>query len=113
MRIAATVLQVLLALAFLGAGGSKLYKAEQLIPEFQEFGLPFAAIYIIGGLEIAGAIGLWIRPLRKLAALGLACLMLGAIGSHIKAAHALGQSVPSAVLLVLLVSLLLLWRKAD
>jgi len=109
MRIAAIILQILLTVAFLAAGGVKLAGAEDIVAQFQEFGLPEAAMYAVGGLEVAGALGLWIRPLRFPAAIGLIGLMLGAVGSHVMVGHPADQIAPSAVLLVLLLTTLWLW----
>ncbi len=47
-------------------------------------------MYLIGTAEVAGAIGLWLTmkpigpwPLRRLAALGLAVVMIGALVTHV------------------------------
>lgn len=112
MRIATTILQLLLTVAFLGAGGVKLAGAEDIVAQFQEFGLPLEAMYAVGGLEVAGALGLWIRPLRVFAALGLIGLMIGAVGSHVMVGHPADQIIPSAALLVLLAIVLGLWRSS-
>ncbi len=98
MRIASTVLRALLAFAFFAAGGAKLSGAEALAEQFVEFGLPPWSMTVVGALEVAGAIGLMIPKLSRLAAGCLAALMVGAIGAHVSVGHELGQSVPATVL---------------
>ena len=60
----------LLALAFVAAGGAKLYGVPMLVEEFQHIGLGQWFRYATGGLEIMGAILLLVP--RK-AALGGCC----------------------------------------
>jgi len=93
------VLAVLLALAFLMAGGGKLSGQEEMIQNFEKWGLSVTMMYAIGVAEILGAIGLLVKPTRFLAALGLMALMAGAIGTHLLNAE---QFIPPLVLLILL-----------
>jgi putative oxidoreductase len=69
------VLQVLLALVFIGAGMSKLGGAPEMIVMFDDIGAGQWFRYVTGILEVAGAVGLLIPRLRGLAALGLSVLM--------------------------------------
>ena len=69
--------------AFIGAGGMKLSGAEQMHASFAAMGLPIWFGYFIGACEVAGGIGIWIRKLSGLAALGLVLIMIGALGYHI------------------------------
>nr|MDT0663276.1 DoxX family protein [Micromonospora sp. DSM 115978] len=73
------VLQVLLAIGFGMAGGSKLAGQEQQVQLFDDIGVGQWLRYLTGALEVAGAIGLLIPALAGLAALGLAAVMLGAV----------------------------------
>ena len=88
MNIALWILQALLALLFLFAGGTKLYfSAEQMakMGSPNQVQLPGMLIKFIGVCEILGAFGLilpgllrikqWLTPL---AAAGLVIIMLGA-----------------------------------
>ena len=102
---------VLPTLAFLMAGGAKLSGAEEMVQNFSRYGLPTAFMYFIGACEVAGAVGLWLTttvigpwPLRRLAALGLAIIMVGAVAMH--AVHdPIMNALPAAILLALLVFL--------
>ncbi len=95
------ILRIIVAVAFLLAGGAKLAGAKPLADQFEEFGLPRFMMYLVGVLEIAGAVGLFILPLAVWAALGLSALMLGAIANHIKAKHKFDKMAPSLGLLIM------------
>lgn len=94
MTVVAWILQIVLALVFLGAGGMKLARPK---PALVAAGMGYAedfsepAIKTIGALEVLGAIGLilpavtGIAPvLVPLAALGLALAMAGAVVVHVR-----------------------------
>jgi len=109
MSIALWVVQVLVAVAFLGAGATKLSQPKEKLLEnmawVEDFSQP--TVRIIGALEILGAIGVvvpaltgilpWLTPL---AALGLVLLMLGAALTHLRRTE-YGYIIMNAVLLVL------------
>jgi len=94
MTVVAWILQIVLALAFLGAGGMKLARPK---PALVAAGMGYAedfsssAIKTIGLLEVLGAIGLvlpavtgvatWLVPV---AAIGLALTMAGAVVVHLR-----------------------------
>lgn len=106
-HITGWALAVILALAFLMAGGTKLSGQAEMVENFDKWGLSSTAMYLIGLAEILGAIGLLVPRTRFLAALGLMALMLGAIGTHLLNTETF---VPPLVLLLLL-SLLAWVRK--
>jgi len=89
---------VLLSLAFLMTGISKLTGQEEMVLNFEKWGFPLAFMYFVGASEIAGAIGLLITKFRGLASIGLVLLMMGAIGTHILNSEAF---IPPLVLLLL------------
>jgi len=72
----------LTAVAFLGGGIGKLMGVEMMHQSFATLGLPVFFGYFIGICEVAGAIGIFIRRLSSLAALGLAVIMIGAMYYH-------------------------------
>ncbi|WP_225924736.1 DoxX family protein [Pseudonocardia abyssalis] len=94
VSVVAWILQIVLALAFLGAGGMKLARPK---PALVAAGMGYAedfsssAIKTIGLLEVLGAIGLvlpavtgiatWLVPV---AAIGLALTMAGAVVVHVR-----------------------------
>jgi putative oxidoreductase len=95
-------LSVLLALAFLGSGGSKLVnaKAAEGRPYDQQFvawGYPAWARLVVGAAEVMGALGLLLPRTRFLAAAGLTVLMLGAIATHLRAGEVAYAPIPLAL----------------
>jgi uncharacterized membrane protein YphA (DoxX/SURF4 family) len=76
--ITAWVLQILLGLAIVAAGASKLLAEAGAVKMFDDIGVGQWLRLVIGVLEIAGAAGLMIPRLRALAALCLLLLLLGA-----------------------------------
>lgn len=110
MLIALWVVNVLLAVAMLGAGTMKLIKSRE---DLLAAGMAWvqdaapAAIKAVGGIEILGAIGL-IAPLATgiapiltpLAAVGLAVVMLGAVALHVRRKESIVPALPLAVVAV-------------
>jgi hypothetical protein len=115
-----TVLQIIVGLGLLNvwllrAKSSTAYRggtATSLREEFQAYGLPEAAFYVVGALKItAGVIliaGVWIPLPVGLAAGVVAALMVGALAMHVKVGDPLMKSLPAALMLVMSVAILLL-----
>lgn len=82
----------------IGAGSAKLAGVPMLHQSFATLGLPVFFGYFIGACEVAGGIGLFIKKLSSLAALGLAFIMAGAAYYHIN--YDMQGLPPSIVLLV-------------
>jgi uncharacterized membrane protein YphA (DoxX/SURF4 family) len=109
MSIALWIVQGLLAVAFLGAGATKLSQPKEKLlknmPWVEDFSQP--AVRLIGAAEVLGALGVvlpaltgvlpWLTPL---AALGLVLLMVGAALTHLRRKE-YGNVAINAVLLVL------------
>src|SRR3954454_9453937 len=108
MNVVAWILQIVLAIAFLGSGVMKVVRPK---PALVSAGMGFAedfsdgAVKAIGVLEIVGAVGLilpWVLNvapvLTPIAAIGLALVMAGAVVVHIRRKE---QFVPPLVLGVL------------
>jgi putative oxidoreductase len=93
------VVRGLLALAFVAAGGAKLYGVPMLVEEFQHIGLGQWFRYVTGGFEIMGAILLLLPQKAALGALLLICIMIGAVITHLFVIG--GSPVPAIVLLAL------------
>jgi uncharacterized membrane protein YphA (DoxX/SURF4 family) len=86
--IAAVILSVLLALVSLAAGAPKAQFKGDVAESLVAKGLSSALVRLIGLAEVAAAAGLvagiWWQPLGIAAAVGMAVLLLGAIGYHVK-----------------------------
>lgn len=80
-------------------GGS----ARNMREEFAAYGLPFEVMCLIGGLKIALAIalivGIWVPSIVMPAAIGMAVLMLGAIGMHLKVGDPPMKALPAVCML--------------
>ena len=99
------VLQVLLASQFAMAGVMKLSGSPVMVDMFTEIGAGQWFRYLVGGLEVAGAVGLLLPALCGLAALGLVGLMVGAVVTSV---FVLDES-PAMPLGFLLVAALIAW----
>jgi len=112
MNVVLWILQVLLALLFLFAGGSKLVMSAEALSQPatpNQMMLPVAFLRFIGVCEFLGGLGLVLPGLFKikqyltpLAALGLAIIMVGAV-----IYSALGGLIPVALVNLVIVLLLL------
>lgn len=72
------VVQAVLASQFAGAGIMKLSGAPEMVDMFATIGAGQGLRYLVGALEVAGAVSLLVPRLAGLAALGLVALMVGA-----------------------------------
>lgn len=90
-------ISALLTLAFLVFGGMKFASPQQLLDNFSSWGYPSGSHYLVGLAEVSGAVGLFVRPLAKYAALGLGLLMIGAVATHVLHPP-LAAGIPSFVL---------------
>ncbi|MBA2473910.1 MAG: DoxX family protein [Pseudonocardiales bacterium] len=109
--IALRVVQVLLAAFFLlAAAGPKLVGQQYAVEMFTQIGAGQWLRYLVGGLELAGAIGLLIPRLAALAALGLAGVMIGAVISQVLVLGSVVMALTPAFLGIILG--LIAWRRA-
>jgi uncharacterized membrane protein len=82
-NIALWVLQAVLAFQFAGGGLAKLTASPEMVDLFATVGAGQWLRYVVGTLEVAGAVGLLVPRLSGLAALGLASLMVGATATNL------------------------------
>ncbi|BCS35123.1 hypothetical protein TBR22_A43490 [Luteitalea sp. TBR-22] len=87
-------------------------RSRTLQQEFETYGLPSAAFYVVGALKITAAIvllaGLWMAVPVRGAALVVLGLMLGAIAMHVKVGDPLMKSVPAVLMLAMCGGIVLL-----
>jgi uncharacterized membrane protein YphA (DoxX/SURF4 family) len=103
------ILQVFLAVEFVMAGVMKLTGNALMVEMFAEIGAGQWLRYLVGALEVAGAIGVLVPRLTGLAALGLTLLMAGAA---LTTAFVLGAS-PAVPLGILVIAGLVAWFRRS
>lgn len=102
MNIALWTLQILLGLFIaIASGAPKLFGEATAVTMFDQIGLGDGFRYLVGLLEIAGGIGLLIPRLARFAALGLCCVMVGAIVASLFVLNAGLLTLTPVILLVL------------
>ena len=101
------ILQVLLALQIVMAGLAKVGGDQAMVEMFATIGIGQWFRYVIGALEIASAVGLLVPGFSGLAALGLVCLMAGAVLTNI---FILGAN-PLFPLFLLIVAAFVAWGR--
>lgn len=104
LSVAAGILNVWL-LRFNKATDYRAGSAKNMKEEFTTYGLPLWSMWLVGGLKVLFAlfllVGFWQPQLIRPAAIGIAILMLGAIGMHMKVGDPLLKAVPASTVLVL------------
>lgn len=103
------IAQVLIAFAFLAAGSQKLLGADDMVQLFAQIGIGSWFQYVTGGLEVIAAILLLIPATTTWGATLAACIMVGAVFTHIAVIG--GSFIPALVLLLL--ALTILWLRRD
>jgi putative oxidoreductase len=78
LNIVLWILQLMMAFAFINSGVLKLTGNADMVEMFNMIDIGQWFRYVIGVIEVCGAIGLLIPKLNGLAALGLVTLMTGA-----------------------------------
>ena len=101
-------LQIVVALIFFGAGGSKLLGVQPMVDIFTAIGVGQWFRYLTGTIEVLGAALLVSSTAAFWGALLLACTMVGAIFTHLVLIG--GNPLPAIVLLVLTATLAWLRR---
>lgn len=104
------ILQVLMAGAFLMAAVTKFSSYPDVVETFDRIGLGDWFRYLIGALELAGAIGLLIPILSGPAALGLALLLIGATITQLSLFDPATAITPAAYLVPVII---IAWARRD
>ncbi len=104
------IVTVLLFLVFGSIGLAKVLGAEGMLQNLARYGLPTWFITLLGVGEVVGAIGLLVRQVSSLAALGLAVIAFGAIVNHAVNPPFM-MAIPAIILLVL--SLAVAWMRGG
>ncbi len=91
------VLQVLLAVVYAFSASGKLTADAQNVAGFEAMGLGVTGMYVIGALELAGAIAMFVPRLTGLAALCFVALMTGAVILTLAAGGGAFAAIPAVV----------------
>lgn len=97
--IAVWALRIVVAAAFLGAGGTKIYGAPLLVEQFELIGLGDWFRYVTGALEMTGAVLVLSPGFAAFGGVLLSGIMAGAIFTHLAVIG--GSPLPAIVLLAL------------
>jgi uncharacterized membrane protein YphA (DoxX/SURF4 family) len=112
MNVFLWIVQVLVAVAFLGAGAMKVAQPKEKLQPRMAYVEDFSANAVkgIGAVEILGALGVilpWATGIAKvltpLAATGLVITMIGAIVTHVRRNETNQVGVPAALLVLTLI----------
>lgn len=81
-NVFAWILQVVLGLEFILAGQAKFTRMDTWSGMFEAWGYPDHVYLVVGGLELLGAVLVFIPKTVVKGALGLAVIMIGALLTH-------------------------------
>jgi len=109
-NVALWTLQVLTALMFAFGGVNKLVGEAQTVAGFEQIGAGDWFRYLIGALEVAGAVGLLIPILSGLAGLAFIGLMIGAVITQATVFDGDMVAVPAVVLVLVTI---IAWARRD
>jgi putative oxidoreductase len=109
-QIGLWIVKVLLALAFLAAGGAKLFGVPAMVQVFEQVGLGQWFRYLTGTLEVIGAVMVLIPATAAIGGALLAAIMVGATLAHLTV---LPSSPLPAIVLFALSSLVVLAHRSQ
>jgi uncharacterized membrane protein YphA (DoxX/SURF4 family) len=79
--------------------------SKNMVEEFTAYGFPAKAVYLVGAVKITLSLlllaGFWVEGVTQPAAAGLALIMLGAIGMHVRVGDRPKKAMPAISVLVL------------
>ena len=103
-------IKILVSVAFLGAGLSKLAGVEMMVNTYEEIGFGQWFRYLTGVIEVGSVILLWLGSKQVFGAVLLVCTMLGAVLTHY---FILGPSAVPAIVLGLLSTYILYYYRGQ
>jgi hypothetical protein len=110
-RVALRTVQVLLALFYgIASALPKLIAHPSAVDAFDKIGWGSGAMYIIGALELAGAVALLVPVLQSVAAIALSALMVGAFVVQLTVFA--GQNAATPLILIVPLALIA-WTRRE
>ena len=104
------VLQVFLAAVYAFSAFGKLTAEAQNVAGFEAMGLGVTGMYVIGALELAGAVAMFVPRLTGLAALCFVALMTGAVIMTLAIGGGALAAIPATVGVV---AAIVAWGRRD
>jgi len=105
------IIKGIIFVIFAAEGITKLISLPFHVNYFTQSGYPLSFMYLIGILELAGAIGILIPKLSLLANIGLLFLLVGIYYTHIKNGDAVQMMGLAFLATALLITHMVLWFK--
>lgn len=106
------VLQILLGLAFIGSGLSKLFGAKMQVEVFNHLKLPQWFRLVTGIVQLIGAatfvIGIWLPLFAVFGSLWIGITMFFAIMSHVRVKDSVKQMISPMILMLISIIILIL-----
>ena len=109
-NVALWTLQVVIAVIYAFSAFGKLTAEAQNVAGFHAMGLGNTGMYVIGSLELAGAIAMFIPRLTGLAATCFVALMIGAVTATLAVGGGVLAVIPATVLVLVAV---LAWARRN
>jgi putative oxidoreductase len=110
--LAVWVPTVVFGLFFVMQGVMKLQPASPWEGRFAEWGFPAWFLIVVGVMELAGGIGLFVPRVSAYAALTLAVTMVGALGTHVVHAEWINVGATFVFTLIFLALARARWSRA-
>lgn len=82
-RLIDWLVRIVIALAFAAASLGKLLSSPGVLDRFATYGFPSGFHFVIGAIELAGAILILVPKTRRYAILLLGVIVIGAAGTHL------------------------------
>ena len=97
----------LITLIFVASGSAKLLGLEFELEAFDRWGYPLWFMYFTGVVEVIGGLVIWVKRLRFITSVGLNCVMIGAMATHLLNAEWPMLGVATVILILTLINT---WR---
>ena len=101
------IITPLITLIFVASGSAKLLGLEFELEAFDRWGYPLWFMYFTGVVEVIGGLVIWVKQLRFITSVGLNCVMIGAMATHLLNAEWPMLGVATVILILTLINT---WR---
>ena len=101
------IITPLITIIFVASGSAKLFGLEFELEAFERWGYPLWFMYFTGVVEVVGGLVIWVKRLRLITSVGLNCVMIGAIATHLLNAEWPMLGVAAAIFILTLINT---WR---